>query len=80
MTSKGLSPLSVSAPLVGNMTMIQNRVRGLVQVFGRIVKKVSVILGIIGGGHALYQIYLANNEQSTEKSEILVLKRSIFNQ
>lgn len=40
------------------------------------LKKIPTVLGIFGGFHAIYQIYLANIGPQNEKMEIVVLRRS----
>lgn len=61
---------SITSPVNMNVTTIKNS--KFTEFLVEIIKKIPTILGIFGGCHALYQIYMANVE---EKLEVVVLRR-----
>lgn len=63
-------------PVDKTLPTFKRRIVNVFQFFGRVCQNVSMLLGVIGGVHALYELYLSNIEQKSEKLEVLVLRRS----
>lgn len=76
-----LHPVSIplpprELPPAEAMLPFKSKMFNLFKVFVRVGKGVSMMLGVIGGVHALYEQYLSSFEQPVEKLEVLVLRRS----
>lgn len=77
-SSKQVLQSSVNSSLGYNMAGIKSRIFSTFQFLYRIAKIVPSVFAMIGGCHAIYQIYLLNIERPAEKLEVVVLRRSTF--
>lgn len=63
-------------PVEKPMSTIKRRIVNVFRFVGRVCQRIPMVLGVIDGVRALYELYLANIEQPSEKLEVLVLRRS----